>query len=157
MNDHSSKYAISDNTDDDDSYRLCCHTSFHNRNFGIVDDNPSMTVEGIAGSEIPSDTGESEKEEIFAYIFFTDDGIYAVTSHPGIEDSSEVKDDADWHAHKVQLNDENCIIDLKEKGKAVLDGNTVSVEKTKATEVTKVLTGGLATDTECNQLHYLIF
>jgi len=88
--------------------------------FGIVDDNPSMTVEGIAGSEIPSDTGESEKEEIFAYIFFTDDGIYAVTSHPVIEDSSEVKDDADWHAHKVQLNDENCIIDLKEKGKAVL-------------------------------------
>jgi len=37
--------------------------------FGIVDDNPSMTVEGIAGSEIPSDTGESEKEEIFAYNF----------------------------------------------------------------------------------------
>lgn len=71
-----------------------------------------------------------------------------MTSHPGIEDSSDVKDDADWHAHKVQLNDENCIIDLKEKGKAVLDGNTVSVEKTKATEVTKVLTGGLAADTE---------
>ncbi|HXV89593.1 MAG TPA: hypothetical protein VD710_10960 [Nitrososphaeraceae archaeon] len=114
-------------------------------NFGIVDKSPSMTVEGIAGSEIPNfpDSGEWE---IFAYVFYTDDGIYAVTSHPEIEDSNEVKNDSDWHAHKVQLNDENCIIDRNEKGKAVLDGNTVSVKQTKATAVTKVLTGEFAAD-----------
>jgi len=114
-------------------------------NFGIVDKNPSMTVEGIAGSEIPNTPGGGEWE-IFAYVFYTDDGIYAVTSHPEIEDSNEVKNDSDWHAHKVQLNDENCIIERNEKGKAALDGNTVSVKQTKATAVTKVLTGEFAAD-----------
>ena len=115
------------------------------QSFGIVDKKPSMTVQGIAGSEIPNmpDSGEWE---IFAYVFFTNDGIYAVTSHPEIEDSIEVKNDSDWHAHKVQLNDENCIIDRNEKGKALLDGNTVSVQQTKATAVTKVLTGEFAAD-----------
>jgi hypothetical protein len=86
--------------------------------------------------------------EDIAFVFYTDDGIYAVTSHPEIEDSNEVKNDSDWHAHKVQLNDENCIIDRNEKGKAALDGNTVSVKQTKATAVTKVLTGEFAADVE---------
>ena len=102
-------------------------------NFGIVNKNPSMTVEGVAGSEIPNTPGGGEWE-IFAYVFYTDDGIYVVTSHPEIEDSSEVKNDSDWHAHKVQLNDENCIIDRNEKGKAVLDGNTVSVKHQEASD-----------------------
>jgi len=109
--------------------------------FGIVDKSPSLTVEGTAGGTTPDEAGH-----IFAYVFFTDDGIYAVTSHPGIEDSNEVKDDADWHAHLVQLNGDNCVTSLKEKGKAELDGNTVSVEKTKATEVTKVLTADLVAE-----------
>jgi hypothetical protein len=105
--------------------------------FGIVDGNPSMTVKGTAGGEIPPEG------EIFAYVFFTNKGIFAVTSHPGIEDSDEVDDDEEWHAHKVQLNDENCVTDLTEQGKAVLDGNTVSVDNTPATEVTQVLTAHL--------------
>ena len=111
--------------------------------FGIVDKSPSMTVEGTAGGTTPTEDGH-----IFAYVFFTDDGIYAVTSHPGIEDSNEVKDDAEWHAHKVQLSDANppCVTDLSEKGKVELDGNAVSVEKTKATELTKVLTADLVAE-----------
>ena len=113
--------------------------------FGIVNKNPSMTVEGIAGSEIPNFPSSGEWEA-FAYVFFTNDGIYVVASHPEIEDSNEVKNDSQWHAHKVQLNDENCIIDRNEKGKAVLEGNTVSVTQTKATAVTKVLTGEFASD-----------
>jgi hypothetical protein len=68
--------------------------------FGIDDDgNPFITVKGTAGGTVPDETGD-----IYAYVFFTDDGIYAVTSHPGIEDSDEVGDDAEWHAHKVTLD-----------------------------------------------------
>jgi hypothetical protein len=68
--------------------------------FGIDGDgNPFLTVKGTAGGTVPD-----EKGDIYAYVFFTDDGIYAVTSHPGIEDSDEVGDDAEWHAHKVTLD-----------------------------------------------------
>jgi hypothetical protein len=109
--------------------------------FGIEDGNPSLTVKGTAGGTTPDEEGD-----IYAYVFFTDDGIYAVTSHPGIEDSSEVDDDADWHAHKVKLNDENCVTDLKEDGNAVLDGSTVAVEDTDATSVNKVLTAVLSAE-----------
>ncbi len=110
--------------------------------FGIDDgDNPFLTVGGTAGETVPDETGD-----IYAYVFFTDDGIYAVTSHTGIEDSSEVDDDADWHAHKIQLNNNNCITDLKEDGNAALDGDTVSVEDTDASDVDKVLTAVLSAE-----------
>lgn len=116
---------------------------FNIETFGMEDKKaPFLTVEGTAGEDIPPEG------EIFAYVFITSDGIYAVTSHPGIEDSNEVKDDAEWHAHKVQLNDDNppCITDLSETGKAELDGSTVTVEKTKATEVSAVQTAHLTVE-----------
>lgn len=110
--------------------------------FGIDDDgNPFITVKGTAGGTVPD-----EKGDIYAYVFFTDDGIYAVTSHPGIEDSSEVEDDEEWHAHKVTLNGNNCVASLDEDGKASLDGNTVTVEDTDADSVDKVLTAVLSAE-----------
>jgi hypothetical protein len=115
---------------------------FRIKNFGIDNDgNPFLTVQGTAGGTIPD-----QKGDIYAYVFFTDDGIYAVTSHPGIEDSSEVQDDADWHAHKVKLDDKNCVTSLKEDGEAALDGDTVSVKGTDATSVDKVLTAVLSAE-----------
>lgn len=111
-------------------------------NFGIDNDgNPFLTVKGTAGGTVPDETGD-----IYAYVFDTDDGIYAVTSHTGIEDSDEVEDDADWHAHKVQLNDDSCVTDLQEDGNAVLDGKTVTVEDTDATEVNGVLIAVLSAE-----------
>ncbi|MGH9974092.1 MAG: hypothetical protein ACRD93_09365 [Nitrososphaeraceae archaeon] len=112
--------------------------------FGIDDDgNPFLTVKGTAGGTTPDEAGH-----IFAYAFVTDKGTFAVTSHPGIEDSDEVDDDTEWHAHKVQLSDAKppCVTDLTEQGKAVLDGNTVSVDNTPATEVTNVLTADLVAE-----------
>lgn len=110
--------------------------------FGIDDGgNPFITVKGTAGGTVPD-----EKGDIYAYVFFTDDGIYAVTSHPGIEDSSEVEDDEEWHAHKVTLNGNNCVASLDEDGKASLDGNTVTVEDTDADSVDKVLTAVLSAE-----------
>lgn len=110
--------------------------------FGVDDDgNPFITVKGTAGGTVPDETGD-----IYAYVFFTDDGIYAVTSHPGIEDSSEVEDDEEWHAHKVTLNGDNCVTSLNEDGNASLDGNTVTVEDTDADSVDKVLTAVLSAE-----------
>lgn len=111
-------------------------------NFGIDDDgNPFLTVEGTAGGTVPDETGD-----IYGYVFFTDDGIYAVTSHPGIEDSSEVGDDEEWHAHKVTLDGDNCVTSLDEDGNASLDGNTVTVEDTDADSVDNVLTAVLSAE-----------
>jgi hypothetical protein len=111
-------------------------------NFGIDEDgNPFLTVTGTAGGTIPDEEGD-----IYAYVFFTDDGIYAVTSHPGIEDSDEVGDDEEWHAHKVTLDGDNCVTSLDEDGNASLDGNTVTVEDTNAEEVSQVLTAVLSAE-----------
>ena len=110
--------------------------------FGIDgDDNPFLTVEGTAGGTVPDETGD-----IYAYVFFTDDGVYAVTSHPGIEDSDEVGDDEEWHAHKVTLDGDSCVTSLEEDGNASLDGNTVTVEDTDAEEVSEVLTAVLSAE-----------
>ncbi|HEX5920711.1 MAG TPA: hypothetical protein VFY55_02925 [Nitrososphaeraceae archaeon] len=123
-------------------YASTSSEGFKIQTFGIDDDgNPFLTVNGQAGGKTPDKTGD-----IFAYVFFTDDGIYAVTSHPGVEDSKEVEDDEDWHAHKVKLDSNNCVTSLKEQGDALLDGDKVSVENTKATEVTKVLTALLVAE-----------
>jgi hypothetical protein len=110
--------------------------------FGIDDDgNPFLTVKGTAGGTIPDETGD-----IYAYVFFIGDDTFAVTSHPGIEDSDEVGDDSEWHAHKVTLDNKNCVTDINDDGKAVLDGNTVTVEDTGASTLDKVLTAVLSTD-----------
>jgi len=110
--------------------------------FGIDGDgNPFLTVKGTAGGTVPDETGD-----IYAYVFVTDDGAYAVTSHPGIEDSTEVEDDEEWHAHKVTLNDDNCVTDIEEDGNAALDGNTVTVEDTDAGSVDSVLTAVLSAE-----------
>ena len=110
--------------------------------FGIDGDgNPFLTVKGTAGGTVPD-----EKGDIYAYVFFTDDGIYAVTSHPGIEDSDEVGDDAEWHAHKVTLDGDNCVTSLDEDGKAFLDGKTVTVEDTDADSVDNVLSAVLSAE-----------
>lgn len=109
--------------------------------FGIEGGNPILTVKGTAGGTVPDEEGD-----IYAYVFFTDDGVYAVTSHPGIEDSDEVGDDEEWHAHKVTLDGDSCVTSLEEDGNALLDGNTVTVEDTDAEEVSEVLTAVLSAE-----------
>jgi hypothetical protein len=101
-----------------------------------VDDNgdPYIRVSGDAGG-----TTSDTEGTIFAYVFITDAGIYAVTSHGGIEDSTEVGDDEQYHAHLVTLDD-GCVISIEEDGNAVLHNNRVTVTGTDATEVEQVQT-----------------
>ncbi len=119
-----------------------------NPNFDIrgagVDDNgdPYTRVSGVAGG-----TTSDTEGTIYAYVFITDAGIYAVTSHGGIEDSEEVGDDEQYHAHLVTLDDDNCVTSIEEDGNAVLHNKRVTITDTDATEVNKVLTVELtATD-----------
>ena len=100
--------------------------------------NPFLKVKGIAGSAIPL-----QKDKIYAYVFITDKGIYAVASH-SIEDSTEVRSDLQWHAHKVTLSSTNCITAISEDGDASLQGQTVKVLNTaKPINLQNVLTAEL--------------
>ena len=102
-----------------------------------VDDNgdPYIRVSGVAGGT----TSETEGT-IFAYVFITDAGIYAVTSHGGIEDSTEVGDDEQYHAHLVTLDNDNCVTSIEEDGNAGLHNKRVTITGTDATEFNQVLT-----------------
>ena len=96
------------------------------KDFGIGNDgNPYLTVEGIAGRSIP------EKENLgYAYVFVTDNGIYAVTSdwmYP------------QWHTHKITFDENNCVGSINMKGGAEV-GDMVKVTKTNATMLDKVMT-----------------
>lgn len=102
-----------------------------------VDDNgdPYMRVSGDVGG-----TTSDKEGTIYGYVFITDAGIYAVTSHGGIEDSEEVGDDEQYHAHLVTLDENNCVTSIAEDGNAVLQNKRVTVTGTDATEVNQVLT-----------------
>ena len=111
--------------------------NFDIKKFGIKGGDPYVGIFGHAGATVPSATGT-----IYAYVLITDDGIYAVTSHPGVEDSTEVGDDVEWHAHKVTLSG-LCVATITDDGVAVIHNNGVSVTGTSATSVSAVLTAEL--------------
>ena len=112
---------------------------FKIKTFGIQNDNPFLKVEGTAGGTKPS-----SHNTIYAYVFKTDKGIFAVVSHFG-KDSNEQSGprDLDYHAHKITLDKNNCISSLSDKGIADLSGNTVKVLHTDANKVKSVLTAKL--------------
>jgi hypothetical protein len=102
-----------------------------------IDDNgdPYIRVSGDAGG-----TTSDTEGTILGYVFVTDAGIYAVTSHGGIEDSTEVDDDEQYHAHLVTLDANGCVTSIAEDGNAVLQNKRVTLTGTDATEVTAVQT-----------------
>lgn len=116
--------------------------NFDIRSSGIDDDgNPYLMVYGDAGG-----TTSDTEGTIYAYVFVTDAGIYAVTSHGGIEDSTEVDDDEQYHAHLVTLDDDKCVTSIEEDGNAVLRNDRVTVTDTDATELNAVQTVELTVD-----------
>jgi hypothetical protein len=106
---------------------------FKIKDFGIKDGTPWLTVEGKAGGSTPENASQ-----IYAYAFVTDNGIFAVTSH-GTEDSAEVENDTEWHAHGVTLDEKNCVSKINDDGDAEVN-DMVKVTNTNATKVDKVMT-----------------
>ena len=74
---------------------------FKINDFGIINGNPWIIVEGKAGDSIPQNASL-----IYAYVFVTDNGTFAVMSHV-YEDTDEVENDTQWHTHRVTLDDKN--------------------------------------------------
>jgi len=98
------------------------------KEFGIGDDgNPYLTVEGKPGGTMPD-----KKDTGYAYLFFTDNGIYAVSS-----DWMYTK----WHTHKLTLDERNCVESMNMNGgEGAYIGDDIKVTKTGATKVDKVMT-----------------
>lgn len=106
---------------------------FKVKDFGIENGKPWITVEGKAGASKPENASQ-----IYAYAFVTDKGIFAVTSH-GVEDSTEVENDTQWHTHGVTLNEKNCVTDLNDDGTAAV-ADRVEIGNITATKVDTVMT-----------------
>jgi hypothetical protein len=122
--------------------------------FGIDDGNPFLTVEGTAGGTIPD---EKDKADIYAHVFDTDKGVFAVASHPGFEDSPDEQPPIEaWHGHGLELTEDQppCIVEnsINDDGKAVVEGKTVTLdtsdleEEDRPTEVDSVLTAVLSAE-----------
>jgi hypothetical protein len=99
-----------------------------------------MYVEGVAGGTTPHHAGAENL--IYAYVFLTDAGTNAVTSHMR-EDSHQVEHDIEWHSHLVELDENSCITSITDAGKANLHKNRISVMRTDATVLTGVMTAEL--------------
>lgn len=117
---------------------------FDIRRAGITDTGKlRIVVQGEAGGTKPSGSGQEDK--VYAYVFVTDVGIVAVTSHRA-EDSGQVGNDLAWHAHRVTLDSNNCVSSIEDFGRATLNGQNVYVGKTGAKSIDAVLTAELTVD-----------
>ena len=98
------------------------------KDFGMGNDgNPFLTVKGIAGRTVPQ-----EENLGYAYVFVTNEGIYAVSS-----DWMYTK----WHTHELKLDEKNCVESMNMNAGAGADINdAVKVTKTNATKLDKVMT-----------------
>lgn len=102
---------------------------------------PFITVAGEAGGTTPGQGSTN----IYAYVFVTNKGIFAVASHSFIDSGEQTPPPPDliWHAHKVTLDGSGCITSITDDGEASLSGNTVSLTGTQANKVDAVLTAKL--------------
>lgn len=106
---------------------------FKIKDFGIINGNPWLIVEGKAGGSIPQNASL-----IYAYSFVTDNGTFAVMSHL-YEDTDEVENDTQWHTHRVTLDDKNCVTEINDNGDTQVN-DLVKVTNVIVTNVSKVFT-----------------
>ena len=134
------------NNKDNDRKGSFNEDDFEMERFGLDNDgNPYLTVKGKAGGTVPDN-----KNIIYAYVFFTknDNGqgkIYSVTSHHH-EDSNEVNNDINYHAHQVKFNEDKCITSINDRAEADFASNIVTVEKTDTGRLNGVATAELTVD-----------
>ena len=106
---------------------------FKIKDFGIINGNPWVIVEGKAGGSIPQNASL-----IYAYTFVTDNGTFAVMSHL-YEDTDEVENDTQWHTHRVTLDDKNSVTEINDNGDTQVN-DLVKVTNVIITNVSKVFT-----------------
>ena len=106
------------------------NANFDIKKFGTQGGNPYVQVYGTAGGTTQPDTLTSTF--IFVYRLDMNDGTsFIVTSHGMVEDSTEVVDDTQYHAHHVVFT-AGCISDFGpvgfENGDAKITPHRVTVE-----------------------------
>lgn len=109
---------------------------FKIKDFGIINGNPWVIVEGKAGGSTPQNASV-----VYAYAFVTDNGTFAVMSHL-YEDTDEVENDTQWHTHRVTLNDKNCVAEINDNGDTEVS-DLVKVTNVIARNVSNVFTAEL--------------
>lgn len=114
---------------------------FDIRRVGITDTGKlRMVVQGEAGGTKPSSADQDDL--VYAYVFVTNVGIIAATSHRA-EDSGQVGNDLAWHSHRVTLDSNNCVSSIEDFGKARTSGQNLYVANTGATSIDAALTAEL--------------
>ena len=131
--------AVGDATNDDSNFDI--------QSFGIEKKNPYIKVAGEAGESVPAEG------MIYAYVFLTNKGTYAITSHHGNDTPGEDHDDLAWHAHKVVLDHDGCIESITPDGDSQLSGNTVTLMGIKVKDVYAVMTAQLEAHSDEEEEH----
>jgi len=107
------------------------------KDFGIINGNPWIIVNGKAGGSTPQNASL-----VYAYGFVTDNGTFAVMSH-AYEDTDEVENDTQWHTHRINLDNKNCISGINDNGDTEVNKDLVKVTNVIIRNVSKVFTAEL--------------
>jgi len=109
---------------------------FKIKDFGVINGNPWLTVEGKAGGSKPQNASL-----IYSYIFVSGNGTFAVMSHL-FDDTDEVENDTQWHTHRITLDDKNCVSQINDNGDTEING-LIKVTNVIVAQVNKVMTAEL--------------
>ncbi|MEO9294744.1 MAG: hypothetical protein ABI347_03995 [Nitrososphaera sp.] len=95
-----------------------------------------VAVYGKAGQTLPSGLHTA-----YAYVIYTDTGIYASDSHEAQHADSEQTANKSWHGHKIVFGDDGCIDEIGSfKSEASIKNHRVIIKDTNATKIFKAQT-----------------
>lgn len=112
----------------------------------FIDDDGALNIQlyGKAGRTLPDGM-----TSVYAYVIFTNDGIYATDSHEAQHAESEGETTANkaWHGHRVEIaagggpNGRDCLIEIGSlDAESRMAGSNVKIIGASATEITMVMT-----------------
>jgi hypothetical protein len=109
---------------------------FDIRKYGLAGKDVYIQVYGHAGQTLPE--GE---HDAYAYVVWTDVGIFASDSHEAQHADNENVANRSWHGHMLNISDEGCIDEIGSfRSSAKIAGTHVFISETGATEVIKAAT-----------------
>lgn len=98
-----------------------------------------VAVYGKAGQTLPSGLHTA-----YAYVIYTDTGIYASDSHEAQHADNEAVANRSWHGHKIVFGEDGCIDEIGSfKSQAHIKNHRVVITDTGATQIFKAVTARL--------------
>lgn len=108
---------------------------FDIRSYGFTGKDPYLQVYGHAGRTLAL-----EEEQIFAYVLYTDSGIWAANNHGFGHEDPEGDEGNIWHSEQIFLNDDGCLTAADNESENRIVGKRVTLIGTGATEISMVQT-----------------